>query len=244
MEYKVLIVEDDPMVAMINEQYVCKNPLFKVAGTCRNGQEALDFLEVNCIDLIVLDVFMPYMDGIETLKKIREKKVAAEVIMVTAANDSNTIEETMHLGVIDYLIKPFAFERFQVALEKFVSHHTILKANTVLDQSCIDNIISSSAFGDSDSRLEQISSYSTQANCIKQQELPKGIQKKTLALIEDYFSQNPGWQTVGMIAEKLGISIVTARHYMNYLEEQGFIVADINYSTGGRPSILYEKSKK
>jgi len=229
MEYKVLIVEDDPMVAMINEQYVCKNPLFKVAGTCRNGQEALDFLEANCVDLIVLDVFMPYMDGIETLKKIREKKIAAEVIMVTAANDSNTIEETMHLGVIDYLIKPFAFERFQVALEKFVSHHTILKANTVLDQSCIDNMISSS---------------SVQTININQNELPKGIQKKTLALIEDYFSQNPGWQTVGMIAEKLGISIVTARHYMNYLEEQGFIVADINYSTGGRPSILYEKSKK
>ena len=89
-----------------------------------------------------------------------------------------------------------------------------------------------------------ISSSSVQTISINQNELPKGIQKKTLALIEDYFSQNPGWQTVGMIAEKLGISIVTARHYMNYLEEQGFIVADINYSTGGRPSILYEKSKK
>ena len=44
MEYKVLIVEDDPMVAMINEQYVCKNPQFVVAASCRNGQEALEFL--------------------------------------------------------------------------------------------------------------------------------------------------------------------------------------------------------
>ena len=107
MEYKVLIVEDDPMVAMINEQYVCKNPQFVVAASCRNGQEALDFLDANNVDLIVLDVFMPYMDGIETLKKIREKKIAAEVIMVTAANDSATIEETMHLGVIDYLMITF-----------------------------------------------------------------------------------------------------------------------------------------
>ena len=46
------------------------------------------------------------------------------------------------------------------------------------------------------------------------------------------------------IAEKLGISIVTARHYMNYLEEQGLIVAEINYGTGGRPSVLYSKSSK
>ncbi len=232
MEYKVLIVEDDPMVAMINEQYVCKNPQFVVVASCRNGQEALEFLTTNNVDLIVLDVFMPYMDGIETLKKIREKKIAAEVIMVTAANDSATIEETMHLGVIDYLIKPFAFERFQVALEKFVAHRKILKQNSILDQSCIDNMISSAT-------------ETTVAKPIDpdQQELPKGIQKKTLLLIEEYLEENQGWHTVGMIAEKLGVSIVTARHYMNYLEEQGLIVADINYSTGGRPSVLYSKTK-
>ncbi len=59
MAYKVLIVEDDPMVAMINEQYVCKNSQFCVDASCRNGQEALDYLESNPVDLIVLDVFMP-----------------------------------------------------------------------------------------------------------------------------------------------------------------------------------------
>lgn len=233
MEYKVLIVEDDPMVAMINEQYVCKNPQFVVAASCRNGQEALDFLNANNVDLIVLDVFMPYMDGIETLKKIREKKIAAEVIMVTAANDSATIEETMHLGVIDYLIKPFAFERFQVALEKFAAHRTILSKNNTLDQSSIDNMISSAGESPAPKTTE-----------LDQQELPKGIQKKTLLLIEEYLEENQGWHTVVMIAEKLGISIVTARHYMNYLEEQGLIVAEINYGTGGRPSVLYSKSSK
>ena len=106
MNYKVLIVEDDPMVAMINEQYVLKNPSFTVAGTCRNGAEALQFLESNPVDLILLDVFMPVMNGTETLKKIRENKIDSEVIMVTAANDTATIEDTMHLGVLDYLIKP------------------------------------------------------------------------------------------------------------------------------------------
>ena len=231
MEYKVLIVEDDPMVAMINEQYVCKNPQFVVAASCRNGQEALKFLEDNKVDLIVLDVFMPYMDGIETLKKIREKKIAAEVVMVTAANDSATIEETMHLGVIDYLIKPFAFERFQVALEKFVAHHTILSKNNILDQSSIDNMISSAG-----------ENSVAKTSDVDQQELPKGIQKKTLILIQEYLEQNEGWHTVGMIAEKLGISIVTARHYMSYLEEKGLITAEINYGTGGRPSILYKNT--
>ena len=223
MSYKVLIVEDDPMVAMINEQYVCKNPKFVVAASCRNGQEALDYLDTNQVDLIVLDVYMPYMDGIETLKKIREKKVSAEVIMVTAANDSSTIEETMHLGVIDYLIKPFAYDRFQVALEKFVSKATAFKENAVMDQSCIDKMISS-GIESGDKKM-----------------LPKGIQKKTLKRIQEYLQEEQGWQTVDMLSEKLGISIVTARHYLTYLEELGEITSDINYETGGRPSLLYKR---
>ena len=79
--YKVVIVEDDPMVAMINEQYVCRNKNFCVQKTCRNGQEALEYLTVNGagsseegkIDLVIMDVFMPLLNGIDTLKKIREK---------------------------------------------------------------------------------------------------------------------------------------------------------------------------
>lgn len=220
------------MVAMINEQYVCKNPKFKVAASCRNGQEALNFLDANQVDLIVLDVFMPYMDGIETLKKIREKNVSAEVIMVTAANDSSTIEETMHLGVIDYLIKPFAYDRFQVALEKFVSKYTTLRENSVLDQSRIDKMISRGIGGG-----DTLPDKKNNENGL----LPKGIQKKTLKRIQEYLNAEPGWQTVDMLSEKLGISIVTARHYLTYLEELGEITSDINYETGGRPSLLYKR---
>ena len=221
MAYKVLIVEDDPMVAMINEQYICKNKDFSVLATCRNGQEALDFLQANPVDLIVLDVFMPVMTGVETLKKIRELKINSEVIMVTAANDAATLEETMHLGVIDYLIKPFAYERFQVALEKFASKNIALKANTVLDQKSVDNIISNNL-----------------NKCEK--EYPKGIQKKTLKLLQNYFEENKGWHSGDMVAEKLGLSIVTVRHYLTYLLEQKILVEDINYETGGRPCMLYK----
>ena len=271
MAYKVLIVEDDPMVAMINGQYVSKNPLFTVAATCRNGQEALDYLENSEeeIDLIVLDVFMPYMDGLETLKKIREQKISAEVIMVTAANDSATIEQTMHSGVIDYLIKPFAYERFQVALEKFVSHKKVLKENAVLDQNSLDKMIAS-ASGQKASASEgsdfgsgrnfgaggrdetsasvsaalsggNISGSGTVSNTPQNEALPKGIQKKTLEMIHNYITKNPEWQNVNSISENLHISIVTARHYLSYLEETGFIHSEINYDTGGRPSVLYKK---
>ena len=225
MAYRVLIVEDDPMVAMINEQYVCKNPDFCVVSSCRNGQDALDFLKANQVDLILLDVFMPLMDGIETLKKIREMKIDSEVIMVTAANDSSTIENTMHLGVLDYLIKPFAYERFEVSLEKFASKIKMLKGNQTLDQSCIDSLISNLS-----------------AAKPEEKSFPKGITEKTLENILSYFKKSFDWHTADMVAEDLGLSIVTARTYMNYLVKEGFLQESINYETGGRPSMLYKKN--
>lgn len=222
--YSVLIVEDDPMVAMINEQYVCKNPDFSVAGSCKNGAEAIEFLSNQKVDLVFLDVFMPVMNGVETLKKIREMKFDTEVIMVTAANDTATLEQTMHLGVIDYLIKPFAFERFQIALTKFTSKITALKNNAIVDQSCIDSIMLSGT-----EKKENV--------------LPKGIQESTLSLIKQYFDENSGWQSSDMICEKLKISIVTVRHYLNYMSKEKMIVESVNYSTGGRPCMLYKHLK-
>lgn len=201
-KFKVLIVEDDPMVAMINEQYVCKNPDFSVVKSCRNGQEAIDFLTgASCDspasgtpdtpstpslpaqsspapqctpDLIILDVFMPYMNGIETLKKIRELKIASEVIMVTAANDPATLEETMHLGVLDFLIKPFAYERFQVALEKFAAQaHARRTTPSVIDQSYVDSLISSGSAGPLSAGSARSGSQSSAAA-----ELPKASSKR------------------------------------------------------------------
>jgi len=224
MSYNVLIVEDDPMVAMINEQYVRKNKDFNVSHSCKNGQEALDYLEKNNINLVILDVFMPIMDGVETLKKIRERKINTEVIMVTAANDTATLENTMHLGVIDYLIKPFAYERFQVALEKFATHVSALKETHVLDQNSVHNIISNT-------------------RKITQKEYPKGIQEKTLNLIMSYLESKKGWTNGDSIAESVGLSSVTIRHYMNYLVQAGQVTESINYETGGRPSMLYTVKK-
>ena len=239
--YKVLIAEDDPMVAMINSQYVEKAGCFEIAGICRNGKEVLDFLLDNKVDLILLDVFMPVMDGRETLKKIREEKTDVEVIMVTAANDTTTIEETVHLGVHDYLIKPFTFERLCISLEKFICKKNLLKENSKMTQSDVDSLMMNSSAG----VLSSVNGSKTQAASLSgstiMKNLPKGIQRKTLENIISYFEDNSGWSSTDMISESLGISIVTVRNYMNYLVNVKVIVEDINYGTGGRPSMLYKK---
>ena len=220
--YKVLIVEDDPMVAMINEQYIKRNKNFEVVGKCNDGLSALDFLENNTVDILILDVFMPKMDGFETLRQIRNKQITVDAIMVTAANERESLEEALHLGIVDYLVKPFTFERFQMALEKYIAQNNALKDIETLNQKNIDHIIDNA-------RKKSDDLY------------PKGIQEKTLELIMEYLKANKNiWFTGDEIAEKVNLTGVTVRRYMNYLAESGRVVSEINYETGGRPRMQYK----
>ena len=219
--YKVLIVEDDPMVAMINEQYIKRNKNFELVGKCSNGSSALDFLDNNDVDLLILDVYMPKMDGFETLRRVRNKKITVDAIMVTAANDRASLEEALHLGIVDYLVKPFTFDRFQMALEKYISQNNALRDFETLNQKNIDHIIDNT-------RKKSDDLY------------PKGIQEKTVDLIMEYLKANEGKRFTGDdIAEKVGLTGVTVRRYMNYLAESGRVTGEMNYETGGRPCMKY-----
>ena len=220
--YKVLIVEDDPMVAMINEQFVSRHKDFVVAHKCNDGKSALEYLDENEVDLIILDVYMPYMDGFETLRQIRKKQISVDVIMVTAANEREQLKEGLHLGVVDYLVKPFTFERFKVALDKFIAQVEALKDLDKLNQKNIDFLIDKS-------RKKANELY------------PKGIQEKTLQTIMEHLKENKSkWLTGDEIAEKVGLTGVTVRRYMTHLSETGMVIADMNYETGGRPRMLYK----
>ena len=220
--YKVLIVEDDPMVAMINEQYIKRNTNFEIVGKCNNGLSALDFIENNTVDLLILDVFMPKMDGFETLRQIRNKQITVDAIMVTAANERESLEEALHLGIVDYLVKPFTFDRFQMALEKYIAQNNALKDIETLNQKSIDHIIDNA-------RKKSEDRY------------PKGIQEKTIELIMEYLKVNKNtWFTGDEIAEKVNLTGVTVRRYMNYLAESGKVVGEMNYETGGRPCMRYK----
>lgn len=210
------------MVAMINEQYIKRNKNFTVVGKCKDGRSAISFLEENEVDLVILDVYMPLMNGFEALRSIRNKNIAVDVVMVTAANDRDSLEEALHLGIVDYLVKPFSFDRFRVALEKFIAQHNALKGVDTLDQSNIDYIIDNSHR--------------------KSEELyPKGIQEKTLEMIMAYINQHKGvWMTGDALAEGIGITVVTVRRYMSYLSDAGKILCEMDYETGGRPCMKYQ----
>ena len=219
--YNVLIVEDDPMVAMINEQYVNRHKDFKVVGKCKDGELALSYIQENPVDLIILDVFMPRMNGFETLRELRKEHKSVDVIMVTAANDRESLEEALHLGIVDYLVKPFTFDRFKIALDKFISQKKLLQDFDTLNQSNIDFIID-------------------KTKKTSQKVFPKGIQDKTLQAILSCLKNNRSKEiTSDFISEQTGLTAVTVRRYMSYLEENGTVIGELNYETGGRPCMYY-----
>lgn len=225
---KAIIIEDDLMVASINHQFLTKTSGIKVIATFHNGKDALNFLKKHSVDLILLDLYMPEFSGLELLAELRRQNRTEEVIMITAANDAEHIKEALHLGIIDYLVKPFQYERFSQAIDKFLLRRKIMDSGMAFTQADIDQLIE----------------VAPPSNKSKEMELYKGLQRQTLQKITQYLHEFPDtYLTAELIAEKTSLSKVTVRRYMNYLIEKGIAVSRVNYETGGRPRIEYRTYK-
>lgn len=229
MKYKVIIIEDDPMVASINKQYVQRNSQLELAGIFSNGADGLKYLQDHTADLIILDMYMPLMDGKEFLNQLRASQNPIDVIMVTAATDINNIRSLFSYGLVDYLVKPFEYSRFATALDKFIQKQNLMEHNRDLSQQKVDELLSFTNF--SQNKEKEV--------------LPsKGLQSKTLDSIRAYLNQHIGeGLTSEQIADEVGLSRVTIRRYMNYLIELKEVSSDVDYNTGGRPSIIYHYNR-
>ena len=112
---RVLLVEDDPMVRQVNQQFIENVKGFQVIDTAHDGIEGVEKAAMLKPDLVFMDVYMPRQDGVESLRQIRARELPVDVITVTAANDRETIEKLVHLGVYDYIMNTFTVERMKEA---------------------------------------------------------------------------------------------------------------------------------
>ena len=216
--YQTVIVEDDPTISLLHRTFLARDNRFALAHAFSNGHEALEWLLHHTADLIILDVYMPRMTGLELLRTLRMEGIGIDVIMVTAANDSKTVDALLKLGVTDYLVKPFAASRFQQALDTFCQHREAVSHDNVSQQD-LDALFPSAAPAVS---------------------IPKGLQTRTLDRIRACLRQiSQAGATCETIADCSGFSTVTVRRYLTYLVSQGEAVTQVNYDTGGRPCMLY-----
>ena len=221
---RVIIVEDDPMVAQLNAQYLSQMPQLEIVGVFSNGRDALAHLQNSGAELAIVDVYMPMFDGLSLLRAIRGSGIRTAVIMITAATEMKTVEEALRLGIEDYIIKPFTFARLREAVQRYLSRASLVKNVERVDQTVVDQLLSNSQTADSASRG-----------------LRKGLNAKTLRAIENLLRDNQdGPHTCESISAASGLSRVTVRHYLNYLIETGQLNSSIDYETGGRPRVLYQ----
>lgn len=95
--YRTVIIEDDAVITQLNKRYVEKDSRFQVVRTFSAAHPALFWLRSNPVDLIILDVYMPQMSGLELLRALRAEGVDADVIMVTSANDAATAASLLRI---------------------------------------------------------------------------------------------------------------------------------------------------
>ena len=155
---KCIIVDDNKMARMALKQLVSQVQGLDLIAECNDAAEALDVLNSNQVDLLLLDIEMPAMTGFDLIKKLGSSK---PLIIFTTAKKEYAVE-AFELNVVDYLVKPIALPRFKQAVDKAQEAldsnkqevkveeqaFVFVKDNGILKRIAIDDILFLEAMGD------------------------------------------------------------------------------------------------
>jgi response regulator of citrate/malate metabolism len=216
----VLVVDDDFMVARIHTQFVDRTDGFTVVGVASSGRAALDDVARLRPDLVLLDVHLPDMTGIEVLRRLRAAGDDVGVLVVTAAREADTVRAAASGGAVHYLVKPFDYEDLRVRLEAFRAARIALSGTGAPGQEDIDAV-----FGAAVAPAPAAS-------------LPKGLSPETADAV--LASLREGAElSAAECADVVGISRVSARRYLEHFVARGSASVRLRYGGAGRPERRY-----
>lgn len=216
----VLVVDDDFMVAAIHARFVERTPGFRVVGTARTGAEALAMTGALSPDVLLLDVHLPDVSGLEVLHTLRAGGNNVGVVMVTAERDAEAVRTALHGGALQYLVKPFEHADFALRMERVREALTTLSEGTA-DQATIDR-----AFG---------------SRATATAPLPKGLSAESARLVAAALAEGDELSAADC-GERVGLSRVSARRYLEHFVDQGAATVRLNYGNAGRPERRYRST--
>lgn len=229
--YKTIIVEDDLMVCSILEKQLGKFTQLKLEGNFRRCGDALEYLRQKPYgaDLVVLDYFMPGMNGIEFLAELRKFNIDIQVIMITSADEYQVIRSAMCYGICDYILKPFNSARLEKAIARFDTVMKLVKTTHVWTQDKVDILLCPHR------------NYNTDQQTVAGVPNPGKINKTTLETVRGFMRSRVGIKMpLTEISDGLGLSTVTSRRYLKYMHSLGEVDITLDCKTGGRPSEIFE----
>ena len=221
---RVLVVDDDFMVARIHTAFVERTEGFEVVGAARTGAEALDLVAELSPDLVLLDVHLPDISGLEVLERLRAQGRGVAVVMVTAERGAAAVRSALHGGAMQYLVKPFEYDDLAERLRRVAAALASLPAGDAeehVDQAAIDQ-----AFG------------TGRATVDVPPPLPKGLSPETAELVLAA-ARAAEEISASEAAEAVGLSRVTARRYLEHFVDTGAAEVRLRYGGTGRPERRY-----
>ena len=218
---RVLVVDDDFMVARIHTGFVQRVPGFEVVGSRHTGAEALAAVAELRPDLVLLDLYLPDLFGLDVLARLRTAGEDCDVMVISAAKEVEAVRRASRQGVADYLLKPFGFEELRERLERYAEQRDLLDAAVVEGQDDIDRVLarrgSSAAAGP----------------------LPKGMSVETAQVVERALRESSDTLSATECAEQVGLSRVSARRYLEHFCSTGQAEVRLRYGSTGRPERRY-----
>jgi len=215
---RVLVVDDDFMVARIHERFVERTDGFVAVGTAGTGAAAIAAVAELEPDLVLLDVHLPDMSGIEVLRTLRADGHAVGVIMVTADRDAEIVRAALLGGAQQYLVKPFEYPELAERLRAVARSLSALRTDAEPDQSAIDQAFGGGTHGPA--------------------ALPKGLSAETAASLVERLA-GAGEVSAAEAGDLVGLSRVSARRYLEHFVGTGRATVRLRYGTAGRPERRY-----
>jgi response regulator of citrate/malate metabolism len=215
---RVLVVEDDPVAADAHLLYVGRVPGFTAVGKAHTGAEARRLLDRTPVDLLLLDLHLPDVHGLQLARTLRASGHHADVIAVTSARDLAMVREGVSLGVVQYVLKPFTFATLRDRLVRYAEFRRT--AGEAGGQEEVDRA------------LATLRAPGPAA-------LPKGLSAPTLERVTAALRDTAEGLTASGLAQVVGISRITARRYLEHLVDAGRAARSPQYGQVGRPELVY-----
>lgn len=240
---RTLIIDDDVAVAGIHHGFLLARGGFDVVAMAHTGQQGLDLAAELGPELVLLDIHLPDMSGLDVLQRLRGRRRPVDVLVITASRELDTVRGAMAGGVLHYLVKPFSSQALIERLDEYVMLREELASGGTgeLDQASIDRLVAPSrrsALAETPARTPAGQSAQPEPGQAVLR-LPKGLSRPTLDAVVEALKASPEDVSAAGLALQLGLSRVSARRYLEYLVVHGHARLTPRYGAAGRPENRY-----
>ena len=219
--FAVLVVDDDPIACSSHVAYVNRVPGFRAVASATTAAAAIRRLNAGDppIDLVLLDMNLPDRHGMEVIRALRSSRHSADIIAVTGARELATVRAAISSGVVQYLLKPFAFASLRDRLERYAAYRqSMARTELAGGQGEVDQLLGT---------------LRTPAH-----PPPNGLIEQTLSTAVELLRSHAEL-SAPETADLMGTSRVTARRYLEHVVEMGTATREYRYGGAGRPVVVY-----